>query len=103
MKKQKKFEVYADLIDSPERLSALIEDRRKRRKTIQVCFAILAVSTLVTVVISFGSGGNSVTSLAVLAIFLGVYLGFEFEWQLLHILKRLTGEHAKPADSDNPG
>jgi len=104
MNKKRKSRVYADLLDSPERLETMIQDRKKRRKVIQICFTVIAVSTLLVVVGSLGTEDSAGSSLAGLAIFLGVVLAFEFEWQLLHVLQRMAKDrmNPEPDDADNP-
>lgn len=96
--KEKKVKLYADLIDSPERLAALIRDRRKRRQIIHICAVVYFVGTFVAVIGSLFDGPNAGTSLAMLAIFLGVLLAFEWEWQLLHIVQYLANHKSKPVD-----
>ena len=104
MKEKKKSKVYADLMDSPERITACIEIRRKRRKVLHVCVAIIAVSTLFLTIDSIFSGADVATNLAVLAIFLSFLLVFEVEWQLLHVIQKLSKQKmiSEPVDADNP-
>lgn len=97
--KKEKIKVYAELIDSPDRLAALIEDRRKRRRVMHICFAVIACSTLLITLLSLGSNESSASTLpAVTAIFFGAVLAFEFEWQLLHVLRYLADQKTKPIE-----
>lgn len=101
--KETKAKVYADLIEHPDRLEALIHTRKKTRKWMHISSAIVFGGTFMVVVGSLFDNASVGPSLSVMAIFLAILLFLELEWQLLHVLRRLSRDERMSDRADQPG